>query len=240
MCWFIRAPSQTPLAPPPRFPPPQANEQCGQPWLLSGNYCRATCGRCTLGGGALAASPASEGSAATSRTGCSDVLPPGVATTCSEIKVLGMCSDSNLMAGGFCAATCARCHLALPHQAGVMQGEMPTAGAPAPVAEAGAAAAAAASDCTDEPPPGEAPCPEQKAWGKCESEWMVAANYCAATCGRCSPAVAASSATPAAVPAADGPAAPPAAPAPACADVPPPETDMSCAEQKVCGGGGQA
>ena len=72
-----------------------------------------------------------------------------------------------------------------------------------------------------------------QAYGKCDSPWMLAGNYCAATCGRCPAGEGASA--PAAAPAAPVAETEAAAPAPACADVPPPETDMSCAEQKVCG-----
>ena len=54
-------------------------------------------------------------------------------------------------AGGrrYCASSCERCRLALPHHASIHGG------------------------CTDDPPPGEAPCAEQKAWGKCHKRLVA-------------------------------------------------------------------
>ena len=39
--------------------------------------------------------------------------------------------------------------------------------------------------CRDISPSEEYNCRQQRLWGKCDEEWMVAGNYCQSTCGRC-------------------------------------------------------
>lgn len=43
-----------------------------------------------------------------------------------------------------------------------------------------------AETCVDIPDP-EFPCAQRKEWGNCEEQWLIDADYCAATCGRCQP-----------------------------------------------------
>ena len=100
-----------------------------------------------------------------------------------------------MTAGNYCAATCGRCSPA----AAAASPSPPPAASPAPAAAPDGTAGAPApatpgAGCSDVPAPPEAAdvvspvplsCAEQKAFGKCESPWMVAGNYCAATCGRC-------------------------------------------------------
>ena len=64
-CDVLVAPPTVLTSPYPSSPALQADGNCGQPWLLSGNYCRATCGRCALGG----AGTSSAGAAATASAG---------------------------------------------------------------------------------------------------------------------------------------------------------------------------
>lgn len=42
------------------------------------------------------------------------------------------------------------------------------------------------NECTENQPPGEYTCDQQKGWGKCDEDWMKNANYCSVTCGFCS------------------------------------------------------
>jgi len=40
-------------------------------------------------------------------------------------------------------------------------------------------------DCTEVPTPGDYTCEQQREWGKCASDFIIAGGYCAITCGRC-------------------------------------------------------
>lgn len=40
-------------------------------------------------------------------------------------------------------------------------------------------------DCPDITPPDGYPCEQQLAWGRCSTAFILASNWCAATCGRC-------------------------------------------------------
>lgn len=114
-----------PLPAPPLGPlrSAQDNKQCSQPWLLSGNYCRATCGRCKLAGqqnsgdGSKDKEGGSDGSSSSSDDGqsdssssgaCSDVTPPGEAG-CQQQKEWGKCGDAYMQKGNYCARSCGRC-----------------------------------------------------------------------------------------------------------------------------------
>ena len=158
----------TPPSPPPP-PPPQANGQCGQPWMLSGNYCRATCGFCKQDGGASAAASAS--ASASSSSGCSDNAPPG-SNGCWQQKQWGKCGEAWMAAGNYCAATCGRCSQ--------QSGSSAQASA-----SSSSSSSSGGSGCSDTAPPGSDGCWQQKQWGKCSEGWLLASNYCAATCGRC-------------------------------------------------------
>ncbi|PRW44355.1 G8 domain-containing [Chlorella sorokiniana] len=54
------------------------------------------------------------------------------------------------------------------------------------------------SSCTDKQPTDGTTCAQKKSWGQCSESWMKQADWCAATCGRCTPQ--ASSATTATTP----------------------------------------
>lgn len=43
-----------------------------------------------------------------------------------------------------------------------------------------------ADDCIDVPDP-EFSCAQRKEWGNCDQQWLIDADYCALTCGRCTP-----------------------------------------------------
>ena len=144
------------------LPLPQADGNCGQPWMLSGNYCRATCGRCALGGGASASATSTATTAATP-TGCIDLPPPGQ-SGCADQKAWGNCQQGWFKEAGYCAATCGRCSSG---------------------SSASASATATTAGCTDVSPPGQSGCADQKAWGNCQQGWFEEGGYCATTCGRC-------------------------------------------------------
>lgn len=40
-------------------------------------------------------------------------------------------------------------------------------------------------DCIDVPTPDEYTCEQQRGWGKCTADFIIAGDYCASTCGRC-------------------------------------------------------
>jgi len=64
-------------------------------------------------------------------------------------------------------------------------------------------------NCTDIPPSQAFTCQQQKAFGKCDVDFMVKYNYCARTCFR--------------------------APCPQCSDIQPPGNDFTCEQQKAFG-----
>jgi len=43
----------------------------------------------------------------------------------------------------------------------------------------------AASSCVDVPPPGDASCEDQRAWGKCDRDFILRGGYCRKSCSRC-------------------------------------------------------
>lgn len=67
--------------------------KCGEGWMVSDGFCRATCG------GASSSPPPPAG-------GCTDNTPPG-GYTCAQQKEWGKCGESWMV--GFCDATCGRC-----------------------------------------------------------------------------------------------------------------------------------
>ncbi|KAL4422029.1 hypothetical protein ABPG77_005459 [Micractinium sp. CCAP 211/92] len=140
----------------------KSNKQCDQPWMMAGNYCRATCGRCKM-----ASPPPSQSSAPSSGSSCDDITPPGQ-PGCSQQKAWGNCAQGWMAQGGYCAATCGRCS---------------GSGSSSAAAQS---SSSSGSGCDDITPPGQAGCSQQKAWGNCAQGWMAQGGYCAATCGRCS------------------------------------------------------
>jgi hypothetical protein len=69
---------------------------CNQNWILSGNYCRATCDRCTVS------------SSESSDSSCWDQQPSS-GGDCNYQKKQGNCDEGWLKSGGFCKKTCGAC-----------------------------------------------------------------------------------------------------------------------------------
>ncbi|KAK2078299.1 hypothetical protein QBZ16_004168 [Prototheca wickerhamii] len=143
--------------------------KCSAVWMVEGDYCAQTCGRCLI---------------PTPSTDCGDVSPvPDVACEayvaigacelawmrqnryCSEscgfcipiitlppLQGWGKCDESWMISGNYCAQTCGRC---------------------------------GSTACTDAPTPDGYTCAQQQGWGKCNEPWMLSGDYCAQTCGRC-------------------------------------------------------
>ena len=94
-----------PLPAPPLGPlrSAQDNKQCSQPWLLSGNYCRATCGRCKLAGqqnsgdGSKDKEGGSDGSSSSSDDGQSD------SSSSSSSSSFSSSSSSSSSSSGACS-----------------------------------------------------------------------------------------------------------------------------------------
>lgn len=76
-----------------------------QNWMIKGNFCRATCGRCTLGASSSSASSTSASS------DCSDKAVPSSVSygTCEQQKDWGKCDDDWMKKGGYCRKTCGAC-----------------------------------------------------------------------------------------------------------------------------------
>jgi hypothetical protein len=73
--------------------------KCNEPWMVQGNFCAATCGRCTPAEAPV--SPATEGR-------CTDTRPDS-RFTCQQQQRFGKCNEPWMVQGNFCAATCGRC-----------------------------------------------------------------------------------------------------------------------------------
>eukprot|EP00887_Chlorella_sp_A99_P003760 scaffold7.g3760.t1 len=88
--------------------------KCSDPFMVSGGYCSATCGRCTPArpGAGAAPLPAPEPAPA-GGGGCVDTPPPG-SFGCAQQRDWGKCSDAFMTAGNYCSATCGRCGAARP------------------------------------------------------------------------------------------------------------------------------
>ncbi|KAL4856466.1 Expansin-A32 [Chlorella vulgaris] len=120
------------------------NKQCSKPWLLSGNYCRATCGRCTLSDSSSSAGSSdvsSSDSGSSSSSDCTDVSPPGEAD-CQQQKAWGKCNKAYIVKSNYCAATCERCS---GGQAGASSSSSSASGSGSASATASACASASAS-----------------------------------------------------------------------------------------------
>ncbi|GAB4819908.1 hypothetical protein N2152v2_006954 [Parachlorella kessleri] len=108
------------------------------------------------------------------------------AGTCVDAS--GNCGSPGL--AGYCNYTCGKCGSGLV---------APTATTTTPSASPGGATttAGAAGSCVDVPLPGGIfTCSMQKEWNRCNVDYMLQGNYCAATCGRCSGAPAPTSGSP--------------------------------------------
>ncbi|PRW39389.1 formate nitrite transporter [Chlorella sorokiniana] len=159
----------------------KSNGQCGQPWMLSGNYCRATCGFCKPNGSSSSSSSSSgssSSSASSSSSGsssCTDTAPSD-GKGCWQHKQWGNCNQGWMTSGNYCASTCGRCS----QQSGSSDGSSSSSST-----SDSSSTNSGSSVCSDTAPPGQAGCWQQKQWGKCNDGWLVAGNYCASTCGRC-------------------------------------------------------
>lgn len=84
----------------------KAWKSCDESWMTSGNYCRATCGACTIT--PTTPTPSSSSSPPTSSGSCVDVTPSG-GYSCAQQAAWGKCSEAWVQQGGFCRATCGLC-----------------------------------------------------------------------------------------------------------------------------------
>eukprot|EP01026_Neomeris_dumetosa_P051676 TRINITY_DN454_c0_g1_i12.p1 TRINITY_DN454_c0_g1~~TRINITY_DN454_c0_g1_i12.p1 ORF type:complete len:862 (-),score=243.24 TRINITY_DN454_c0_g1_i12:731-3139(-) len=96
-------------------------------------------------------------------TGCTNIQPNGQ-YTCDQQALFGKCSEEWLQVGGYCQASCGVCGNRVVDETAVLQ---------------------SLGHCVDIQPKGEHTCEQQKKFGKCDAEWMVANNYCQQTCNRC-------------------------------------------------------
>lgn len=94
VCTVVRAQSCTDNPPSAMYSCAQQKQwgKCSQWWMTSGNYCAATCGRCS----------------SSSTTACTDI-PPNSQYTCLQQKGYGTCNASWMTSGNYCATTCGRC-----------------------------------------------------------------------------------------------------------------------------------
>ena len=189
--------------------------QCGASWMTQGNFCEATCGRCTQ-------SPAGAAPCAQEKCQMLDHAPADAATvndpllidypaaagacddkqtpwySCDQQKQFGQCDADWMQQGGFCSKTCGRCSVPAP--------ATPRPAAPQPgAAEVQVPCDALLDQCTKASgnlinngalpaAPASAcvdketpgySCAQQKQWGQCGQGWMAQGGYCAKTCGRC-------------------------------------------------------
>ena len=79
--------------------------KCNENWIISGNYCRATCGRCSLA--AAASSSSSSSSTAAAAASCADAQPSS--GTCQQQKDWGNCEEDWIKSGSYCQITCGHC-----------------------------------------------------------------------------------------------------------------------------------
>ncbi|KAG2483425.1 hypothetical protein HYH03_017681 [Edaphochlamys debaryana] len=142
---------------------------------------------------------------------CTDVAPPGGAAnpfasllTCAQVAAQGLCAHPHVRSptDPHAAVIGGYCAVSCGRCA---QGQLA---------------------CIDQTPPGGLTCAQRRASGNCAAAWFQGGNWCAATCGYCTPA------TPL----------PPQPPAPdsRCTDVPVPPGTYSCAQQLAWGQCSQA
>eukprot|EP01025_Chloroclados_australasicus_P033173 TRINITY_DN3376_c0_g2_i1.p1 TRINITY_DN3376_c0_g2~~TRINITY_DN3376_c0_g2_i1.p1 ORF type:complete len:925 (+),score=103.84 TRINITY_DN3376_c0_g2_i1:210-2777(+) len=134
--------------------------KCNEYFMTVGNYCAKTCGRCDEG-------DQQQQSNDDENVGCTDVAPDSW-YTCEQQKDFGKCEDWYFKQEGFCDRTCGRCQDKRQEQDDSTQGDL-------------------TEDCTDIPPDSYYTCDQQKEFWQCEQNFMKQGNYCARTCGRCTP-----------------------------------------------------
>eukprot|EP01025_Chloroclados_australasicus_P045167 TRINITY_DN4928_c1_g1_i5.p1 TRINITY_DN4928_c1_g1~~TRINITY_DN4928_c1_g1_i5.p1 ORF type:complete len:1221 (+),score=157.42 TRINITY_DN4928_c1_g1_i5:86-3748(+) len=149
--------------------------KCDKYWMMVGDFCSVTCGRCTCDNGQQT-SDVPEG------CDCSNVRPPGAELSCYHQRRYGKCPADWMIkprleaVQGYCEYSCGRC-------------SCPGAPDPRPTipdTEGGPDGC----QCTDTPPKGKPfTCEQQLKFGKCEAIWMfdgpLKEGYCQQTCGRC-------------------------------------------------------
>ena len=137
--------------------------------------------------------------------------------SCQQQKDWGKCSESWLVDGGFCRATCGLCG----------GGATPSPAASSPASSSDTSSSD--GGCGDTPVPSTiswGSCQQQKEWGNCAQSWLKDGGYCKATCSLCGEVAAPSSNE-----------------AGGCSDVAPPD-GTTCQQQKdwgkvcwcLCGG----
>ena len=127
---------------------------CEQGFMIDGNFCLKTCGRCS--------DSTTASSEAVTDSSCTDTQPDEY-WTCQQQKDFGACEQSFMIDGNFCLKTCGRCS------------DSTTA----------SSEAATDSSCTDTQPDEYWTCQQQKDFGACEQSFMIDGNFCLKTCGRC-------------------------------------------------------
>eukprot|EP01025_Chloroclados_australasicus_P046179 TRINITY_DN5093_c0_g1_i6.p1 TRINITY_DN5093_c0_g1~~TRINITY_DN5093_c0_g1_i6.p1 ORF type:complete len:751 (+),score=55.26 TRINITY_DN5093_c0_g1_i6:150-2402(+) len=132
--------------------------KCFESWMLAGDYCKKTCGRC----------------ADTQVSDCDDI-PPNSQFSCEQQREFGKCDEDWMTSGDYCRRTCNSCIEDVSPVDSASPSPTPTP-SPNPV-----------QDCEEVTPSGGFSCSEQQGWGKCEADWMLAGGYCDITCGRCVP-----------------------------------------------------
>eukprot|EP01025_Chloroclados_australasicus_P021310 TRINITY_DN2238_c0_g1_i6.p1 TRINITY_DN2238_c0_g1~~TRINITY_DN2238_c0_g1_i6.p1 ORF type:complete len:668 (-),score=109.67 TRINITY_DN2238_c0_g1_i6:93-1913(-) len=149
--------------------------KCKAKWMISGGFCKKTCGRCDCVEGANFKSTEEEETMVVKEArvesgecdlGCTDVAPSDY--TCEEQAAFGKCDSPWMLSGGYCDAACGRC------TACEQEPDQDTKALPSE-----------SEICEDIPPGDDLTCAEQREYGKCERPWMVEGNYCAKTCDRC-------------------------------------------------------
>eukprot|EP01025_Chloroclados_australasicus_P033585 TRINITY_DN3428_c0_g1_i1.p1 TRINITY_DN3428_c0_g1~~TRINITY_DN3428_c0_g1_i1.p1 ORF type:complete len:505 (-),score=42.76 TRINITY_DN3428_c0_g1_i1:1199-2713(-) len=141
---------------------------CGSANIISNGFCRQTCNSCEGTGPPTSAQPTAPTPVVPVPVGpepCTDV-PPDSQYSCARQKEFGKCNASWMVQGEFCKKTCGRCD----SQATVPT--IPQVVDPPP-------------GCFDIPPDSKYTCVQQRDFGKCEAQWMLAGGFCKLTCNRC-------------------------------------------------------
>eukprot|EP01025_Chloroclados_australasicus_P032922 TRINITY_DN3344_c0_g1_i1.p1 TRINITY_DN3344_c0_g1~~TRINITY_DN3344_c0_g1_i1.p1 ORF type:complete len:789 (-),score=123.43 TRINITY_DN3344_c0_g1_i1:1094-3460(-) len=123
--------------------------KCSEDFIVSGAYCLATCERCPI------ECPYEEPKLDLD-CGCTNFEPISDGNyTCDEQRRFGSCSESWMIEGDYCAASCERC------------------------------VCVNGKKCDNIPPPGDILCPKQAEFGKCSDEYFVSNGFCRISCGTC-------------------------------------------------------
>eukprot|EP01023_Acetabularia_acetabulum_P005661 TRINITY_DN1231_c0_g2_i4.p1 TRINITY_DN1231_c0_g2~~TRINITY_DN1231_c0_g2_i4.p1 ORF type:complete len:796 (+),score=169.96 TRINITY_DN1231_c0_g2_i4:726-3113(+) len=141
--------------------------KCSDWWFNQEGFCAKTCGLCADG----------------EQMACTDIAPDQY-YTCEEQKNFGKCDSWDFKTKRYCDRACGRC-FSQPQDSSTQFVAVPVESTTA------AASVIEQSECSDVR--GDFmwyTCEEEKSFGKCEEWWMQEANYCAKTCGRCTPTTA--------------------------------------------------